>query len=91
MTTVGDAEAVLELDVVEEAVEDVEDVEFFDDELEEELLELVELTLELEVELLVLDVVEFVYVPIELLLLLEVMEPDTELLVDDSEEVSAVD
>lgn len=57
MTTVGDAEAVFELDVVEEAVEDVK---LLDDELEEELLELVELTLELEVELLVLDMVEFV-------------------------------
>lgn len=60
ITTVGDAEAVLELDVVEEVVEDVEDVELLADELEEELLELVKLTLELEVELLVLDIVELV-------------------------------
>jgi hypothetical protein len=50
-TTVGDAEAVLELDVVEEAVEDVK--------LLEELLELVEPTLDV-LELVVLDIVEFV-------------------------------
>jgi hypothetical protein len=49
---VGDAEAVVELDVVEEDFEEVEDVVTLADELVEELLELVEL--------LVLDTVEFV-------------------------------
>jgi hypothetical protein len=49
---VGDAEAVVELDVVEEDFEDVEDVVILADELVEELLELEEL--------LVLDIVEFV-------------------------------
>lgn len=53
ITVVGDAEAVVELEVVEEAREDVE--------FAEELIELVEL--------IVLEVVEFVYIPLELLLL----------------------
>ena len=59
-TTVGEAEAVFELDVVDEAFDDVEDVELLAVELVEELVELVEPTLELVVELLVLDIVELV-------------------------------
>jgi hypothetical protein len=49
---VGDAEALVELDVVEEDFDDVEEVVILADELVEELVELVEL--------LVLDIVEFV-------------------------------
>lgn len=59
MTVVGDAEAVVELEVVEEAFEDVEELI---------VLEVVEFAIEL-VELIVLEVVEFVYIPLELLLL----------------------
>jgi hypothetical protein len=52
LTVVGDAEALVELDVVEEDFDDVEEVVILADELVEELVELVEL--------LVLDIVEFV-------------------------------